>query len=113
MNNLRNKVQLIGNVGQDPEVKTLTSGQVLAKVSLATSDIYKNKAGEKVKETYWHNLIAWGKTASIIQNYVTKGQEIVVEGKLTNRSYEDKQGVKHYITEVLVNEVMMLGTKKS
>ena len=113
MNNLRNKVQLIGHVGQDPEVKTLTSGQVLAKVSLATSDIYKNKTGEKVKETYWHNLIAWGKTASVIQNYVQKGQEIVVEGKLTNRSYEDKAGVKHYITEVIVNEVMMLGTKKS
>ena len=113
MNNLRNKVQLIGNVGTVPEVKTLTSGQVLAKLSLATSEIYKNKGGEKVKETYWHNLIAWGKTATVIQNYVQKGQEIAVEGKLTNRSYEDKQGVKHYVTEVIVNELLLMGTKKS
>jgi single-strand DNA-binding protein len=113
MNNLKNKVQLIGNVGQQPEVKTLTSGQVLAKLSIATTDIYKNKAGEKVKETYWHNLIAWGKTASVIQNYVQKGQEIAVEGKLTNRFYEDKEGKKHYITEVIVNDLMLMGTKKS
>ena len=113
MNNLKNKVQLIGNVGQEPEVKTLTSGQVLAKLSLATTDIYKNKEGEKVKETYWHNLIAWGKTATVIQNYVQKGQEIAVEGKLTNRFYEDKEGKKHYITEVIVNELMLMGSKKS
>ena len=113
MNNLRNKVQLIGHVGSEPEVKTLTSGQVLAKVSLATSEIYKNKGGEKVKETYWHNLVAWGKTATLIQNYVQKGQEIAVEGKLTNRSYDDKDGKKHYITEVIVNELMLMGTKKS
>ena len=113
MNNLRNKVQLIGNVGQEPEVKTLTSGTVLAKLSIATSDTYKNKAGEKVKETYWHNLIAWGNTATFIQNYVQKGQEIAVEGKLTNRFYEDKEGKKHYITEVIVNELMLMGTKKS
>ena len=112
MNNLRNKVQLIGHVGQLPEVKKLTTGQVLAKLSLATSDIYKNKDGEKVKETYWHNLIAWGKTATVIQNYVQKGQEIAIEGKLTNRSYEGKDGVKHYITEVIVNELMLMGTKK-
>ena len=113
MNNLKNKVQLIGNVGQEPEVKTLTSGQVLAKLSIATSDIYKNKEGEKVKETYWHNLIAWGKTATVIQDYVKKGQEIAVEGKLTNRFYEDKEGKKHYITEVIVNELMLMGSKKS
>jgi single-strand DNA-binding protein len=113
MNNLKNKVQLIGHVGQEPEVKTLTGGQVLAKLSLATSDIYKNKTGEKVKETYWHNLVAWGKTATLIQEYVKKGQEIAVEGKLTNHFYEDKEGKKHYITEVIVNELMLMGTKKS
>ena len=113
MNTLRNKVQLIGHVGQEPEVKTLTSGTVLAKLSIATSDIYKNKEGEKVKETYWHNLIAWGKTATFIQNYVQKGQEIAVEGKLTNRSYDDKDGKKHYITEINVNELMLMGSKKS
>lgn len=113
MNNLRNKVQLIGHVGQVPDVKTLTTGQVLAKVSLATSETYKNKTGEKVKETYWHNLIAWGKTATFIQEYVQKGQEIAVEGKLTNRSYEGKDGLKHYVTEVIVNELMLMGTKKS
>jgi len=81
---------------------------VLAKLSIATSDIYKNKEGEKVKETYWHNLIAWGKTATFIQNYVQKGQEIAVEGKLTNRSYDDKDGKKHYITEINVNELMLM-----
>jgi single-strand DNA-binding protein len=113
MNNLRNKVQLIGHVGQEPEVKTLTSGQVLAKLSLATTDIYKNKAGEKVKETYWHNLVAWGKTANVIKDYVQKGQEIAVEGKLINRFYEDKEGKKHYITEIVVNELLLMGNRKS
>ena len=113
MNNLKNKVQLIGNVGTEPEVKSLTSGQVLAKLALATSEIYKNKEGEKVKETYWHNLVAWGKTANVIKDYVQKGQEIAVEGKLINRFYEDKEGKKHYITEIVVNELLLMGNRKS
>jgi len=111
MNTLRNKVQLIGNLGNDPEIITLESGKKLAKFSLATNESYKNSEGEKITQTDWHNLIAWGKTADIIEKYVTKGKEIAVEGKLTSRSYDDKEGNKRYVTEVVVNEVLMLGNK--
>ncbi len=109
MNTLRNKVQLIGNLGNDPEIITLDSGKKLAKFSLATNEVYKNAEGEKVTQTEWHNLIAWNKTAEIVEQYVSKGKEIAIEGKLTNRSYEDKDGQKRYITEVVVNELLMLG----
>jgi len=109
MSTLRNKVQLIGNLGNEPEIITLDSGKKLAKFSLATNDTFKNAKGERETKTEWHNLIAWNKTAEIIEQYVTKGQEIAIEGKLTNRSYETKEGEKRYITEVVVNEVLMLG----
>jgi len=111
MKNLRNKVQLIGNLGKDPEVKQLDSGKTLAKMSLATSENYKNADGEKVTDTQWHNLVAWGKTAQIAEQYLKKGNKIAIEGKLINRSYEDKEGIKRYVTEVLVNEILMLGSK--
>jgi single-strand DNA-binding protein len=111
MNTLRNKVQLIGNLGNDPEIITLDSGKKLAKFSLATNEYYKDADGQKQTKTDWHNLVAWNKTAEIIENYVTKGKEIAVEGKLTSRSYETKEGEKRYITEVVVNEVLMLGNK--
>ena len=88
MNTLRNKVQLIGNLGNDPEIITLDSGKKLAKFSIATNDNYRNAKGEKVTDTQWHNVIAWNKTAEIIEKYVVKGNEIAVEGKLTSRSYE-------------------------
>ena len=94
MKNLRNKVQLIGNLGKDPEVKQLESGKILAKLSLATSENYKNADGEKVTDTQWHNLVAWGKTAQIAEKYLKKGNKIAIEGKLINRSYEDKEGIK-------------------
>ena len=109
MNGIRNRVQLIGNLGQDPEVIALENGGKLAKFSLATNETYKNKAGEKVTETQWHNVVAWGKTADIVETYLVKGKEVVVEGKLTSRSYEAKTGVKRYITEVHCNELLMLG----
>ncbi len=109
MNALKNKVQLIGHVGQEPEIKTLEGGRKLANFTLATNEIYKNDKGEKVEETQWHKLVAWGKTAEIIEKYVTKGKEIAVEGKLTHRSYDDKNGEKRYVTEVVVNEVLLLG----
>ena len=109
MSTLRNKVQLIGNLGQDPEIVNLESGKKLAKFSLATNESYKNAEGEKITQTDWHNLVAWNKTAEIIEKYVTKGKEIAIEGKLTSRSYEDKEGQKRYITEVVVNEILMLG----
>ena len=112
MNTLRNKVQLIGNLGNDPEIITLDSGKKLAKFSLATNEYYKDADGQKQTKTDWHNLVAWNKTAELIENYVTKGKEIAVEGKLTTRSYETKEGEKRYITEVVVNEVLMLGNKQ-
>jgi len=111
MNALRNKVQLIGNLGNDPEIINLENGSKLAKFSLATNENYKDASGEKVTDTQWHNIVAWGKTAEIIENYVTKGKEVAVEGKLTSRSYDDKEGNKRYITEVVCNELVMLGSK--
>jgi single-strand DNA-binding protein len=109
MNTLRNKVQLIGHVGNAPEILTLESGKKLAKFSIATNESYKNAKGEKITDTQWHNIIAWGKTAELIENYVPKGKEVGVEGKLTSRSYEDKDGIKRYVTEVVCNELLLLG----
>ncbi|HEX5002239.1 MAG TPA: single-stranded DNA-binding protein [Bacteroidia bacterium] len=112
MNALRNKVTLIGNLGMDPEFKELDSGRKLAKVSLATNESYKNIKGEKVSETQWHNLIAWGKTAEFMTKYLQKGSEVVVEGKLVNRNYTDKEGVKKYVTEIQVNDLLIVGNRK-
>ncbi len=109
MNALRNSVQLIGNLGQDPEIITLENGSKLAKFSMATTDSYKNTQGEKVEETQWHNIVVWGKTADIVENYLTKGKQVAIEGKLMHRSYENKQGEKRYITEIKCNELLMLG----
>ena len=109
MNTLRNKVQLIGNLGSDPEIINLESGKMLAKFSIATNESYKNAQGEKITDTQWHNVVAWGKTAEIVEKFVTKGKEIAIEGKLTSRSYETKEGEKRYITEVVCNELLMLG----
>jgi single-strand DNA-binding protein len=109
MNTLRNKVQLIGNLGNDPEIITLDSGQKLAKFSLATNEYYKDADGQKQTKTEWHNLVAWNKTAELIENYVTKGKEIAIEGKLTNRSWDDKEGNKRYTTEVVINEIVLFG----
>ncbi|MFT6165916.1 MAG: single-strand DNA-binding protein [Vicingaceae bacterium] len=111
MKNLRNNVQLIGNLGMNPEVKTLESGSTVAKFSIATSDRYKNNKGEQVEETTWHNLVAWGKTAEIAEKYLKKGSQVAVDGKLTNRSYEAKDGTKKYVSEIVVNEILMLGAK--
>lgn len=111
MSTLRNKVQLIGNLGNNPEITTLESGKKVAKFSIATNENYKNAKGEKVTDTQWHNVVAWNKTAEIIEKYLEKGNEIAVEGKLTSRSYETKEGDKRYITEVVCNEILMLGGK--
>jgi len=109
MNTLRNKVQLIGNLGNDPEIINLESGKTLAKFAIATNESYKNAQGEKVTDTQWHNIVAWGKTAEIVEKYVGKGKEVAIEGKLTTRSWEDKEGMKRYITEVVCSELLMLG----
>ena len=110
---MKNKVQLIGNLGGNPEVRTLDSGRKLARFSVATNEIYHNANGEKVKETQWHNLVAWGKVAEIAEKYLAKGSEVVIEGKLVSRNYTDKEGNKKYVTEVQVGEMLMLGDKAS
>ncbi|HVE61773.1 MAG TPA: single-stranded DNA-binding protein [Chitinophagaceae bacterium] len=110
---LKNKVQLIGNLGNAPEIKTLDGGKKLARFSMATNESYRNAKGEKITETQWHTLIAWGKVADIAEKFLVKGSEVAIEGKLVNRSYNDKDGNKKYITEVQVNEVLMLGEKAS
>ena len=111
MSTLRNRVQLIGRVGNDPEVKSFDGGKKLATVSIATSESYKNEMGERVEQTEWHRVVAWGKTAEIIEQFVTKGREIAVDGKLTHRSYDDKDGVKRFMTEIVVNELQLMGNK--
>lgn len=110
MNNLRNKVQLIGRLGQAPEIISFENGNKLAKFSLATNESYKNAKGEKVEETQWHALFCWGQKADLVEKYITKGKEIAVEGKLINRSYETKEGEKRYRTEVQVQEILFLGS---
>ena len=111
MNALKNKVQLIGNLGNAPEVRNTESGKKLVRFSIATSETYRNAKGEKVKETQWHNLIAWGKVADIAEKYLTKGTEVAIEGKLMNNNYTDKDGNKKYSTEIQVHELLLLGNK--
>lgn len=111
MNTLRNKVQLIGHLGANPEVKVFDSGKKKVNLSLATSENYRNASGEKIEQTQWHNLIGWSKIADIAEKYLKKGSEIAVDGKLQYRSYDDKNGEKRYITEIMINELVMLGKK--
>jgi single-strand DNA-binding protein len=112
MNALRNSVQLMGNLGRAPEVKTLSSGKILANFSVATSEYYTNKDGEKVQETQWHNVVAWGKTAEIAQKLLDKGSEVAIRGKLVYKSYEDKAGNKRIAAEIVADEIQMLNRKK-
>jgi single-strand DNA-binding protein len=106
---LKNKVQLIGNLGNAPEVRNTESGKKLVRFSVATNEQYKNAKGERITETQWHNIIAWGKVADIAEKFLVKGTEVAIEGKLVNRNYMDKEGNKKYITEIQVNELLMLG----
>lgn len=108
---LKNKVQLIGNLGNAPEIKNLESGKKMARLSIATNESNKKENGERVTETQWHNVIAWGKVAEIAEQYLSKGSEVAVEGKLTYRDYTDKDGVKRYVTEIVVNELLLLDKK--
>ena len=108
---LRNKVQLIGHLGQEPEIKKTESGKKLARFSIATNEKYLNAKGEKVTETTWHNLIAWGKLADISEKFLHKGAEVVIEGKLISRSYTDKTGAKKHISEVQISELLLLNNK--
>ncbi len=108
MNALKNKVQLIGNVGNAPEIKLFDGGKKVAKLTLATNESFKNEKGEKIIDTQWHQLVAWGKNAVIIENFVTKGKEIAVEGKLTYNHYTDKNGDKRYSTEIVVSDILLM-----
>ena len=111
MTTLSNSVNLIGRLGMDPKSFEFDSGKMKTTFSLATSDYYKDQKGERVQETQWHNIVAWGKTAKVASDFLAKGKEIALEGKLTNRSYEDKDGNKKYITEVVANQILILDKK--
>lgn len=108
----RNKVQLIGNLGKAPDIRTTDTGKKLTRFSIATNENYRSAKGEKINETQWHNVIAWGKTAELAEKYLNKGTEVAIDGKLVNRNYIDKQGIKKHVTEVMVHEILLLGNKK-
>ena len=108
MNTLRNRVQLIGKLGANPEIKSLESNKKLARFSIATNEIYRNSKGEKITETQWHNIIAWGKNADMVEKYLEKGKDVAIEGKLINRNYTDKDGNKKYIIEIQMNEMLLM-----
>lgn len=112
MNNLRNRVHLIGNLGQNPEIKTLESGKKVAHFTIATNDAFKNNDGQKVEETTWHNIVAWNGLAERAARFLKKGKEVALEGRLVYRSYEDKNGVTKYITEIVLNEMLLLRSSK-
>lgn len=111
MSTLKNSVRLVGNLGMDPEVKVFGDNKRLAKLSLATNESYKNDKGEKVTETQWHNIIIWGAQAKFAEDILKKGDEVAVDGKLSSRSYVDKDGNKKYVTEIVVSEFLKLGGK--
>lgn len=113
MNNLRNNVRLIGNLGMNPELREVAGDRKVARFSIATSESYRDKTGNRVTDTQWHNLVCWGKTAEIASRYLQKGSEVAIDGKLINRSYTDKSGEKKYTTEIIVNEILMMGKKKA
>jgi single-strand DNA-binding protein len=112
MNALKNRVQLIGNLGQDPETKTLDSGKKFVKFTLATSESYKNADGKKVEETTWHNIVAWNGLADIAGKFLKKGHQVAIEGKIVYRTYEDKNKVTKYFTEIVANDLLMLKSPK-
>lgn len=108
MNNLKNRVNLIGNLGMNPQVREIGNGRKVARFTLATSESYRNNKGDKVTDTQWHNIVAWGSQATFAERYMEKGQQVAVEGKLTHREYKDSKGEKRYITEIVVNEILIL-----
>ena len=112
MNTLKNRVQLIGNLGQNPETKTLESGKKVAKFTLATSESFKNTEGQKVNETTWHNIVAWNGLADVAGKYLKKGHQVAIEGRIVYRTYEDKNKVTKYITEIVANDLLMLKSPK-
>lgn len=112
MNSLRNRVQLIGNLGQNPEIKKTEKGKSVARFTLATSENYRNGEGQKVEETTWHNIVAWNGLADIAGKFLKKGREVAVEGRISHRSYEDKEGVQKYFTEIVLTDILLLRSQK-
>lgn len=106
-----NKVILIGRLGKDPEVKYTQGGTAIARFSLATDEFWKDQNGERQQRTEWHNIVAWDKLADICGQYLTKGKQVYIEGKLQTRSWEDKEGNKRYTTEIRADNMVMLGTR--
>ena len=106
---MKNKVQIIGHVGAAPEIKKFENGTVIANFSIATNESYTNDKGEKVVNTLWHRITAFGKKAELVENYIGKGKEIAIEGKLSYRNYDDKNGEKRYVTEIIAQEILFLG----
>lgn len=111
MNSMKNKVQLIGHLGAAPDVKVLEGGKKMARINIATNETYTNASGEKITDTQWHNVIAWGKTAELAEKLFAKGMEVLIDGKLVNRSYTDKEGNKKYVTEVQAQELLVFSKK--
>ena len=106
-----NKVILVGNLGKDPELKYTPSGAAVATFSLATSERYKDKQGEQQEKTEWHNIVAWRQLAEICGKYLHKGKQVYIEGRLQHRSYDDRDGNKRYITEIVADQMQMLGSR--
>ena len=109
---MKNRVTLIGNLGQDPELKTTETGKKVTHFTLATDDGYKNSDGQKVSETTWHNIVAWNGLAEIAGKYLKKGRQVAVEGRIVYRTYEDKKGATKYITEIVLNDLTLLRNGK-
>ena len=113
MNSLKNRVTLIGNLGQNPEIRTTETGKKVSNFTLATNDGYKNADGQRISETTWHNIVAWNGLADIAGKYLKKGNEVAVEGRIVYRTYEDKNGVTKYITEIVLNDLVLLRSGKA
>jgi single-strand DNA-binding protein len=112
MNKLNNNVRLIGNLGFDPEVREIAKGRKVARISVATNETYTNTEGEKVTDTQWHTVVAWGRTADLVQRFLRKGSPIAMEGRLVHRSYQAKDGLKRYVTEIVLNDFKLIGPKR-
>ncbi len=113
MNSLRNRVTLIGRLGKEPEVRTLEGNKKMVRMTLATNDVYYDKEGQKVKDTQWHNLVVWGNLSETCEKYLTKGKEVAVEGKITYKYWDDKEGRTHNLTEINVSDLVIVGNKEN
>jgi single-strand DNA-binding protein len=109
MDSIKNKVTLIGHIGNAPEIRSFDNNKKMARMSVATNESYKNQKGERVTETTWHNVVMWGTLANLAERLIKKGSEVAIEGKIINRNYIDKDGNKRYFTEIQANEFLLLG----